>query len=300
MKIKHIHFIINPASGAEAPILTDINKVFCESGITWDVSITKKDGDAYKFASAFKGKTDIVAVYGGDGSLTEVAGALYGSRTPMAIIPGGTANVTAKELNIPLSSVDALELLKGSKSKVIKIDMGMANGEPFLIRINLGIMADMIIRADRELKDSMGQLAYGITAIKSIAQMDPVSYILQIDGKEFKENAVALTVTNAGSLGIGTMSLLPGISIKDGLLDVILLNDASIMSVLSIAGTTLLQNDSDILKHWRCKEVEISSDKLMPYIHDDVQKRAKKLHLKVMPGALKILVPASFKKQTLF
>lgn len=296
MKIKHIHFIINPAAGSEAPILTDINKVFCESGITWDVSITKKDGDAYKFANSFKGKSDIVAVYGGDGSLTEVAGALYGSITPMAIIPGGTANVTAKELNIPLSAADALGLLKGSDSKVIKIDMGMANGEPFLIRINLGIMADMIIRADRELKDSMGQLAYGITAIKSIAQMEPVNYKLLIDGEEVNESAVALTITNAGSLGIGSMGLLPGISITDGLLDVILLNDSSIMSILSVAGSTFLQNNSDVLKHWQCKEVEISSDHLMPYIHDDVQKEAKKLHIKMMPEALKIIVPAGYEK----
>jgi diacylglycerol kinase (ATP) len=293
MKFKNIHFILNPAAGSGEPILSHINKVFCESGINWDISITQKDGDAAKIAKSLIGKTDLIAVYGGDGSLTEVAGALYGSKMPMGIIPGGTANVIAKELGIPITTLAALELLKSDSLKIVKVDMGLVNKQPFMIRINLGIMAEMIIQADRKLKDSLGQIAYGVTAIQSLINTEPVNYNILIDGKKFNEKAVALTVTNFGGLGIKSFDLLPGISINDGLLDVILLNDSGFMSVLKVAGSTLLQNDSDVLKHWKCREIIITMDKIVPYICDDLEKTAEKLHIKVVPRAMKIVVPSN-------
>jgi diacylglycerol kinase (ATP) len=292
MKFKKIHFIINPVAGTKAPILPLIDKVFAESGINWDVSFTKKNGDAFKIAKLLAGKTDLIAVYGGDGSLSEVASALYGSNTPIAIIPGGTANVIAKELGIPPDTIDALELLKNSRPHFTKTDMGLVNKHPFIIRVNLGIMADMIILADQKLKDSLGQFAYGLTAVQSLANTQLLNFKLFIDGKKIHETGVALTITNFGGIGIGSFDLLPGISINDGLLDVILLNDANPMSILRVAGSTLIQDDSAVLKHWKCSEVVIIMDKVVHYICDDFEKKAKRLSIKVIPKTLKILVPA--------
>ncbi|MDB5141026.1 MAG: YegS/Rv2252/BmrU family lipid kinase [Mucilaginibacter sp.] len=293
MKFKSIHFILNPAAGSKEPILSHINKVFGESGIKWDISLTKKGGDATKITKSLKGKTDLIAVYGGDGSLTEVAAALYGSDMPMGIVPGGTANVMAKELGIPLDTLEALELLKSGRKKIVKMDMGLLNDHPFMLRVNLGIMAEMIIDADRKLKDSLGQIAYGITAIQSLVKAEPINYHLLIDGKKVNEKGVALTVTNSGSLGIKGFDLLPGISVTDGFLDVILLTDSDIMSVLKVAGSTLLQNDSEVLKHWKCKEVVIRLEKAEPYICDDWESKAKKLHIKIVPGTLNVVVPSA-------
>jgi diacylglycerol kinase (ATP) len=293
MKFKHIHFILNPAAGSEEPILSHINQVFCQSGIKWDITVTRKNENISKTAKALIGKTDLVAVYGGDGSVADVAYGLYGSDTPMGIIPGGTANVMAKELKIPLETLAALEVFKSGAAKVIKIDMGMVNKYPFILRINLGLMADMILKADRKLKDNLGQLAYGVSALTSLIKAEQVKYKLMIDGKRIDESGVSLTVTNSGSIGIGSFELLPGISITDGLLDVILLNDASLLSVLKVAGTTLFKNDSSVLKHWKCREVVISMDTAVSYICDDTERKAKRLRIKVLPNALKVVIPAS-------
>ena len=291
MKFKNIHLILNPAAGTADPILAQINTAFSETDISWDVSVTKKSGDAYTIAKEHIGNSDLVVVYGGDGSISEAAAALFNSATPMAIVPGGTANVTAKELGIPMDIIPALQLITSDKSKIMAIDIGLANDEPFIIRINLGIMADMIIQADRKLKDSLGQLAYGITAVKEVIKSEPVDYKLIIDGVPFTESGVSLTVTNVGSLGIGTFGLLPGISVTDGLLDVIILNDTDVMSLLKVAGSTLFQNESEVLKHWKCKEVIINTDKPFSYICDDVEKRSSQLHIKIVPAALNVLVP---------
>jgi diacylglycerol kinase (ATP) len=292
MKFKNIHFILNPAAGSDEPILSHINSVLDKSGINWDISITKKAGDAAKMARELLGKTDLIAVYGGDGSLAEVAGAIYSGETPMAIIPGGTANVVAKELGIPLDTVKALQLLCSGKTTIANMDMGVVNRRPFIIRVNLGIMADMIINADRGLKDTLGQAAYGVTGIKSMLNTKPLDYNLIIDGQKVAEKGVALTVTNCGSLGISGFNLLPGISATDGMLDVVLMNDEDFISVLKIAGSTLFQTGSNVLKHWRCRQVTISLTNPVHYICDDMPRKAKKLNIKILPEALKIIVPA--------
>lgn len=291
MKFKRIHIIINPASGNEEPILSYLNKAFHDTDIEWEVFITKHENDAALFAQQSIGKVDLIAVYGGDGSISEVAKAMMGKETPMAIIPGGTANVMSKELNIPQATEAAIELLKNHNCEIVEMDMAKVNDDLAIIRVNLGIMADMVIEASRELKDKIGQLAYGITALQTMAKADTIKYKMKIDGIEFIEEGVALTVTNCGSIGIGNFMFSPDISITDGHLDVILLNHTDLMSLLKIAGTTLLNTESGVLKHWKCKEIEITLEQNQKYILDDKEKEAQYLHITVIPSALKVVVP---------
>jgi len=291
MNFKHIHFIINPAAGKDEPILSLINTVFKDSGIDWDVSITKESGDAKKFAQKLIGQTDLVAVYGGDGSVSEVASGLIYTNTPMAIIAGGTANIMAKELGMPLNTLETLQLLREGLVKSKVIDMGLVNNTPFILRINFGILADMVTSADREMKKSLGQLAYGVSSIQTLTKAEPALYILEIDGKREEVSGVALCVTNSGVIGINDFSILPDISINDGLLDIILLNDADVFSLMKIAGTTLFQKESDILRHWKCKEVTISTKEPVSIICDDCEKTDSKISIKVVPSALLVVVP---------
>ncbi len=285
MKFKHITFIINPASGKQEPILSVINQAMENVEAEWEVAITKKDRGAGEIAVELIGKTDLVVVYGGDGCVTEVAAVLQGQLLPMAILPGGTANVMAKELGIPTDTAEALALLTAEKHQFISADMGMMNDQPFLLRVNIGIMADMILQADRELKDNLGQLAYGLTAIKTLSDAEPISYQLEIDGKVFLESGVSLTVTNSGHMGVGDFALQPGISITDGMLDVILMRDADLLSILKIAGSTLLQHESEALLHWKCKHINIRMDQAKRFICDDREEKAQQLNISVLPGS---------------
>ncbi|WP_374949163.1 diacylglycerol/lipid kinase family protein [Mucilaginibacter sp.] len=291
MKLKHIHFIINPVSGKEEPILSYINKAMYDSKLEWDVSVTKKHVSASNIAAKLIGKTDVVAVYGGDGCVTAVASALHGTNTPMAIIPGGTANVMAKELGIPIDTTEALAILTKGKHKIKAIDMGLVNGHPFLLRVNLGIMADMVTEADRGLKNAIGQLAYGVTAVQTVAKAKRVDYKINIDNEEIKCAGVALTVTNSGNMGIGDFAMQPGISITDGLLDVILMKESSIGSLLKVAGSALLQQDTEALQHWKAKKVTISMAEKHSFICDDTELKASKLKIEVVPKSILIVLP---------
>lgn len=286
--MKKIDFIINPAAETKEPVLSVINKVMCDTDLQWEVHITQGAGEAFSISESLNGKTDLIAVYGGDGTVMEVAGALHKTGIPMAILPGGTANVVAKELQIPLDTTEAIQLITGGH-KIREVDMGLVNDVPFLIRVNLGILSDMVTEATPEMKETWGQLAYGITAFSKI-QQEAKKFHLTLDGEAVVQEAVALTVTNVGNIGRKGYAFLPGISITDGLLNVIALDKADLISLLKVTGSMLFQTDSAVMKHWKVKEVSIRMEEEISFLCDDTTRTSNELNIRVSPGSLKILV----------
>jgi diacylglycerol kinase (ATP) len=291
MKYKHIHFIVNPAAGKRQAILPVINRVMNMEPIKWDISVITPRNSAHAIATKLINQTELIVVYGGDGSVCEVAGALRGTSTPMAILAGGTANVMAKELDIPDDPETGLRLILSGQTEVKTIDMGMVNRRPFLLRVNLGIMADMVLQADDALKQQLGQLAYAFTTVKTIATAEPMTYYMTIDGQKVVEQGVSLTVTNCGGMGVGSLELQPGISMTDGLLDVLLLPDNDFTTIMQLAGSTILQDETAAVKHWKCKQITITTTAIQHYICDDCEQTARRITIRVLPGAVNILTP---------
>jgi diacylglycerol kinase (ATP) len=289
--VKKIHFIINPAAGTDEPILSIINDVLRETEIEWEVSVSRRVGEVFELVGKHRKNVDIIAVYGGDGSIVEAARALHRHETPLAIIPGGTANVMAKELRLPLQAAEAIRLLVDGRYVIRPIDMGLVNDIPFLIRVNMGLLADMVTEASDELKDRFGQWAYGLTAFKH-KDRDPMAFRLLIDGKAVAASGVALTITNAGNVGKTGFSFLPDISVADGYLDILLLDKADIASLLKLTGNIVLQRDSPGLKHWRAKEVDIHLGLETRYLCDDTASEGRDLHIQISPASLNVLIPA--------
>ena len=123
--VKKIHIIINPASGQPQPILNQINDVLYPAAVAWNVSITNQSGDAVRFTrQALEDGAEVVGAYGGDGTVMEVAQAVQGGEIPMAILPGGTANLMSVELGIPKDLAKAAQIMIDPESQIRCIDMG--------------------------------------------------------------------------------------------------------------------------------------------------------------------------------
>ena len=182
---KKLQVIINPAAGVGRPILQALNSGFKDSGIEWDVSITHKAGDAERLAKqAVEDGADIVGVHGGDGSVMEVASALRGTTTPLAIFPGGTANVMSVELGIPNTDLDAsIDFIAKGNYTTRLIDMGWVNDRLFLLRVGIGLEADMMKSADQEIKNRFGLLAYAFSALNEMRNLMPTFYRVRVDGE---------------------------------------------------------------------------------------------------------------------
>lgn len=293
MEINHIFFIINPSAGKNEPVEESIREIFNGSDQKVTLHVLKKDENAADIARAALTGAGVIAVYGGDGTVTEVASALINTNMPLAIIPGGTANVLSKELGIPQDIEDALTYLYEGKYQLKTIDTGTVNGRPFLLRVNLGIMAEMITGTDPELKDKLGQLAYGVATVKSVANAEQVDYQINMDGETINAKGVSLTITNSGSMGIGDLQLQPGISVSDGLLDVILMKDAGILSIIQAAGGALFGTETDAISHWTCREVTVTLPGRQAYLCDDCEEKAAELNIKIVPASLTVVVPLS-------
>jgi diacylglycerol kinase (ATP) len=289
---KRVFIIVNPASGQEEPILSFLNKALEKSGLYWEIEITRKKSDAYNFTKkALARNFDLITVYGGDGTVMEAAQALYKNRTPLLILPGGTANVMAKEIGIPPSSREAVNLLR-SKFKTKTIDMALLDKKPFMLRISAGILADIVRNTAKDSKEKFGTLAYSVSALKKLIKHDIYSYDMKIDGKKVSESGIALMVANAGNIGISGFSVLPHIKVADGFLDVVIFKSATATSFYSLIKSMYTgKKPQGEVKHWRAKEVVINLSPPAPIVCDDLPLGAQTIRAKIAPKSLNVVVP---------
>ena len=292
---RKVHVIINPASGQPQPVLHTINNVFRSSGVGWDLSITKDSGDAERFArEAAASGADVVASFGGDGTVMEVARGLFGSEVPLAILPGGTANLMSVELGIPKKLEEAAAIAADPNSRVRLVDAGLFGGKTqFLLRVGIGGTARKVELADRDLKNKFGELAYSIAALKAISTQDKSQYTFTLDGKNYSVEAYSVLVDNAGNLG------LPGVGLKsvlvdDGLLDVIVVLDYRLRSWISMGSSVISQKlNPDYILHKQAKEITIESDPPQPVQIDGEMAGETPVNIKVLPNQVRILSKGS-------
>ena len=292
--LHRVHVIINPASGHDEPIINVLNRAFAPSGVDWDVFITKKAGDARTYAQrAVSAGVDAVAVYGGDGTVTEVAAGLVGSQVPLAILPGGTANVTSIELGIP-TRLDAAAALITSARRYRWMDMGRLNERIFMGHVGIGLEANMHETADRTLKDQLGFLAYPFAALQALRDPPLSHYTLTLDGQTVEIDGLNCMVTNLGSIGLMGATLSADISVSDGLLDVIVIRNAEMTSLAALAAkVTGLGDTSEQLPHWQVCEARIVADPSQGVTADGEVLSQTPVDVKVLPHAVKVIVPAS-------
>ena len=290
---KKILVVINPASGQPDTILNKLNTVFHEAGVLWDVSITHESGDGTRLArEAIEAGADVVCAYGGDGTVMEVAHAVKGGEVPMAILPGGTANLMAVELGIPKDLTQAAQIAAGENSSIKKVDMGQVGERYFMLRLGMGVEGEKVRLADRELKDRYGILAYTIAGLKAIKNAQKVNYLVTIDGEEYEVEGLMCLIDNAGNLGIASVSAAKNISVNDGLLDVIIARDAGFSSVVSAAHSITDKGpDPGSYYHWQGREISIHTDPPTVVQGDGEMWGEMPITAQVLPGVLPILTP---------
>ncbi len=289
-----IFVIVNPASGKDESILNKLNSVFRATNLDWDVAITKKAGDAARLArQAAENGYDAVAVYGGDGSVMEAASGLIGSDVPLAILPGGTNNVMSVELGIPKDLIEAAALIGALPASIRAVDMGRANDHTFILRVGVGYEAVINETADREMKDRLGGFAYSLAGLKALKNPPIARYRLTLDGRVEELDGLWCMIANSASLGAPNLTLVHDISVSDGLLDVIIVRQADLDSLLSVVSSvTNYERLGKPLPHWQVGEVIIEAEPQQAVTGDGEIWEPTPLKIEVIPQAVNILVPA--------
>ncbi|MBW6472496.1 MAG: diacylglycerol kinase family lipid kinase [Anaerolineaceae bacterium] len=298
MAKKNVRIILNPSAGSKNPPLRIFNNLFHQANIDWDLVITKERCDGICLAEkAINDDVDIVAAYGGDGTVMEVASGLQGTGIPMAILPGGTGNILSIELGIPQNLQEACTLITHpEKSRLRSVDLGITNDQTvpaFALRAGVGLEAAMLEGTDRELKERYGIFAYIMGATQALHNIKEAQYHLILDGKEVECSGLTCLIANAGYFGVPGLVLDPKVKIDDGLLDVFVLRKMDLAQLFSLAATIVGGNElKDPSLHWQVKSVSIQSDPVQSTQADGEMWGQSPVEIKVMKDALQVLVPA--------
>lgn len=279
---KNIAIVINPASGQEYPILSRVNKFFNEQKANWDIFITKKDRKRYNFK-----KYDMIVIYGGDGTFTEIA--RQAKEKPLLMLRGGTANTISKDLGIPDEADEALKLLVNGKTK--KMDVILANRKQCYFKVAAGSYIQEYHDISREDKDKMGYFAYLYKLLEDSTKDEKFKFKITIDKKAREVECQLLAIANNAGFGIEGLKLHPGISTFDGKLDLLLLKNTKITTLSEIAFSSIFNKSPVSMIHKKIKDITIESDKKLLWLFDEEYYELKKVRIKAQPGNVSVIVP---------
>jgi YegS/Rv2252/BmrU family lipid kinase len=244
-------------------------------------------GDAETLAAELAAEVDVLVVFGGDGTVHEVANGLpLGGDGPLvALLPAGTGNDLARALGMPPDPVAAAGELADARPRTLDLlDCGprrAANG------VNAGFAAAATDTLPRALKKVLGPAAYVVGGVR--AGINPPTWParVEVDGKVVEGEALAVVVGNGGSFGGGRW-LIPDADVGDGLLDVLVVPAAVSKARLArhLARDNRLPGD---LPRLRGPSATVVTD--MP-CRLDGEPAPTPGSVAVMPSAWKVLAPA--------
>ena len=286
--------VLNPASGknAEEPILQAVSRLFPASQMDYEVYKTvkgEKAGDIVR--SRLTEGFDMVVAAGGDGTVSDVMNGLVGSSVPLGIIPAGTGNLIARELNIPLEIEVAAALIAGAH-KLRKIDAMKIGQRVFLLNISIGISASVVSGTTPQRKSRFGRLAYVMTAILKIFTYRRRRVTVTIDGKTHTHGAVEVTIANCGILSKMLYPKGPDVSIDDGHLDIWILSAKTLQDYPRYLFQMINRRPAKDLSHFinAEKKVSIRSKIPLPVQADGDMVGTTPVEVEVMAGAFSVVV----------
>ncbi len=261
---------------------------------------------------------DVVMAAGGDGTVRAVAQALRGSDVPLALLPQGTGNLLARNLDLTVTNLDqSLETAFGEGGR--KIDLGMveitradgsADEHAFLVMAGLGLDAKMMANTNPKLKKAVGWLAYVDGGIRSLPEIKPIKLTYTLDGsEERRSSAHTILIGNCGKLPGGIL-IMPDALPDDGLLDVVVLKPSGPFGWIrvwnkiawengvlrkSALGRRIVDLSRDVkdVRSFRGKEMTLAVDEPQE-VELDGDEFGEAVFVKtwVDPGALTVRVPA--------
>ncbi|MET0956507.1 MAG: diacylglycerol kinase family protein [Cryobacterium sp.] len=199
---------------------------------------------------ALRHDVDLVLAAGGDGTVRAVAEALRGAEVALGVLPVGTGNLLARNLQLPLSSLDdAIEIAFTGDSRAI--DLGVASvtfaddsieDHVFLVMAGLGLDAQMIAATRPDLKKQVGWLAYVDAGMRAIPKAEPFRIRYNLGTRsEHAATVSTILIANCGLLP-GNIQFLPDAIIDDGILDIAVLQPKGVVGWLKIWRRVTWQN----------------------------------------------------------
>lgn len=274
-----------------------LRAMFDEAGLRCHVDARSDLPMAERVADAVAGPAKIIVAAGGDGTVTALAEALTGSHKSLAILPLGTVNALAKDLNIPLELRQSVLALANGEKQLI--DVGEVNGRTFLHKVVVGVIPAVAAGRER-IRDrptfaaKIGFLRYFLRRLQRAKRMAVL--IRTPDGETRIERVQAIAVaSNAYDEGLG--QFFSRSALDKGTLTLYILRHLTVGDVLRLTIAMLLGNwqNDDALSIESVEAVTITTHKeLLKVMFDgEVETLRTPLEFSIRAKALSVIVQPS-------
>ncbi|WP_404390633.1 diacylglycerol/lipid kinase family protein [Humibacillus xanthopallidus] len=331
--VRRAAIIINPTKFTDLrPVRERIDKTCRENGWGEPVYLetTADDTGAGQAAAAVREGVDVVCTLGGDGTVRNVASVLVGTETPLAILPAGTGNLLARNLDLPVGLEAALVVALTGRNRRIDVgELRIGPDEPgpdvdtksatqaatqsatqsatesaadegglgpqthhFLVMSGIGMDAAIMAGTNESLKKKVGWPAYLVSGAKHLISPEFRVKVRVDHEPEFRRRSRMVVIGNCGRL-LGGLVLMPSALVDDGRLDAVIASPRGLVGWVPVATrvVTRQRKGHPTLDHKVCTEIRVVVDRPVPVqVDGDVLGEATEVTAVVRPAALTVRV----------
>lgn len=292
---KKLLVIINPISGVgkQRTIETILDSHLNHNLFDYEIRYTEYAHHASKIAeeACLRKCYDAIIAVGGDGSVNDVVSGIRAAKSDVAlgIIPCGSGNGLARHLKIPLSPKKAMEVINNFYSE--KIDTITINGK--VCASIAGVGFDALVAHKFSAAHTRGLQAYTEVIVSEYPFYKPTTYRLKIDGEEVERKALFVSFANSNQFGYNAV-VAPSASLKDGLIDVCIVEQIPIIHMPIIAQLVYTKH-FDLSQHVeiiKAKSVKVYNNEYeWVNLDGEAVKMGKELNISIDTESLKIICP---------
>jgi len=295
--------IVNPVAGGLRSLEGVREAARWLEGQGWQVDWQATEGPGHAIVLARRAAAAGLAVAvacGGDGTIGEVADGLAHSETALAVIPGGTADVWAREVRIPRDPLKAARLVVEGERR--RMDLGLAQGSGlppegrhFLLMAGVGLDALVVRRVQHDVKRRLGAAAYILHGAREVLGYRGTGVEVSMDGHRRSLRLGWMVVGNTRSYG-GLVCVTHRARADDGLLDVLIFSGHGLLKVVMYGLAILLRRPAWApgARYERAAAVEVTGA-TVPVQADGEYIGETPMSFRVVPGALRVVLPAGLR-----
>lgn len=291
--------ITNPAAARASGNGLDVARKHLEAGgLAVDVRRTAGPGHGERLArEAVAGGAELLIAHGGDGTVMEVAAAIVGTRLPLGLLPAGTGNLLAGNLRIRRTPRRAADVILAGHTR--SVDVGRLETTTgvrhFTVAAGAGFDAELMHRTTSDNKRVFGIGAYVATAVGLATTLTRAAVRIETERITLEARAATVLIANCREIIPGLLPLGPEIAPDDGLLDVVVLDAASLPGAAGVAWNLLVRRPHAHpgITFLKAAQVRLTSDADLPVQADGEACGRAPLSITVMPGGLTVLAPAA-------
>lgn len=284
--------VVNPTKVDDGNVEA-VEKAFADNGLPmprW-YGTTEDDPGEGQARQALADGADLVLAQGGDGTVRAVAAVLAGGDVPLGLLPAGTGNLLARNLDVPRSLDDAVAVVAGAGRRAV--DVLELDGEPYVVMGGSGFDALLFELTSEDLKARLGWAAYLSAGIRAVRAAKAYDVEIVTDRAAMTVPAVGVVVGNVGTLTAG-VPLLPDAEADDARLHIAVLTPLRLRNWAGLAWNLVLRRTPRRfqMRTLRARDVRIRWPEALPAeIDGDLVDGRAELHVTIRPGALTVCVP---------